>query len=345
MNDILNELKNITRKKFFRVLWPPIRILLSVGLLLKAVSGIDWAVFSGERINMNPWWMLLGIASLLCANLFAGIRWAFLMKNSGFGGPVLGFINLVFAGNLINQGLPSTLGGDSYRAIAGAHLKPKGGISGLKKMQDEIQGASNNIQASPKIRVSFLTTFIDRLLGLGGNNILGGVGLIIGGAAIAGWCVNLGYAALLLMGVIGLIAAIGVQQTQSVSFIKKTLSYFQLSDAFSGIKFAFGFPLTIVQLGVSTGIHILNIVALGCCFRIFNVIVPWEALMIGLPALSLLLVLPISISGWGLREATLSSILLLWGIDQSVTVLASLSYGALIVICAMPGAYILLKPK
>jgi len=73
--------------------------------------------------------------------------------------------------------------------------------------------------------------------------------------------------------------------------------------------------------------------------------VPIEALMIGLPALSLLLMLPISISGWGLREATLSSVLVLWGVDPSLTVLASVSFGAFSALCALPGLYPLLKFK
>ena len=70
-----------------------------------------------------------------------------------------------------------------------------------------------------------------------------------------------------------------------------------------------------------------------------------EALMIGLPALSLLLVLPISISGWGLREATLTSVLALWGVSPSLTVLGSISFGAMTVLCILPGAYVLLKRK
>jgi hypothetical protein len=77
----------------------------------------------------------------------------------------------------------------------------------------------------------------------------------------------------------------------------------------------------------------------------YGVDAPIEALMIGLPALSLLLMLPISISGWGLREATLSSVLALWGVSPSMTVLASISYGAITVLSVLPGAYFLLKRK
>jgi len=92
-------------------------------------------------------------------------------------------------------------------------------------------------------------------------------------------------------------------------------------------------------------IHFLTILALGFCLKAYGAPAPLAGLMIGLPALSLLLMLPISISGWGLREATLSSVLTLWAVNPSVTVLASISYGALTVLCVLPGAFILLKRK
>lgn len=345
MKKMIKSKEYIWLRKFLRIIWPPIRILFSIGLLLKAVSGIEWSIFSSEKINMNFWWMLLAAASLLCANLFAGTRWACIMREAGFKGSVAGYINLVFAANLINQGLPSTLGGDSYRAIAGAHLESKGQFSQSNKIKEEVDELNDVDNAPPKIRVSIFLTFIDRLLGLSGNNILGGFGLILGGAVIADWCVNLGYVVLMSMFGFGFILSIAVNRSQSVYFIKKILTRIKIGAAFGAVKFAFGFPATLAQIGVSVWVHLLNVVALSCCFKVFNISVPWEALMIGLPALSLLLVLPISISGWGLREATLSSVLLLWGIDPSMTVLASVSYGALIVVCALPGAYTLLRIK
>lgn len=67
--------------------------------------------------------------------------------------------------------------------------------------------------------------------------------------------------------------------------------------------------------------------------------------MVGLPALGLLTMLPISISGWGLREATLSAALALWGVDPSVSVMASVSFGLITVIVYLPSAFALLKRR
>ena len=67
--------------------------------------------------------------------------------------------------------------------------------------------------------------------------------------------------------------------------------------------------------------------------------------MVGLPALGLLMMLPISISGWGLREATLSTTLVLWGVDSGITVLASVSFGIVTLVTYLPGALSLLQRR
>jgi hypothetical protein len=57
------------------------------------------------------------------------------------------------------------------------------------------------------------------------------------------------------------------------------------------------------------------------------------------------MMLPISISGWGLREATLSATLALWGIDSGITVLAAVSFGIVTLVTYLPGAVSLLRRK
>jgi uncharacterized membrane protein YbhN (UPF0104 family) len=118
-----------------------------------------------------------------------------------------------------------------------------------------------------------------------------------------------------------------------------------MNNAMPAIRLAFSWPMNIVQALFAIAIHGFIILAFGCCLRAYGAEAPISSLMIGLPALSLLLMLPISISGWGLREATLSSVLALWGVNPSLTVLASISYGAITVISVLPGAYFLLKRK
>jgi uncharacterized membrane protein YbhN (UPF0104 family) len=325
--------------------WPTIRILLSLALLWKATSGIDWHALLDSEIQMQPWWFLAAGLTMLSAFICGGLRWGFLMRKVGFQGSLANFVALYFAGGLINQGLPSTLGGDSYRAITATHLNSSGKLTEEKELNEELHHSVDLGHATPKLRLSFSMVLVDRLLGLAGNNLLGGIGLILGGTTLAVWGKDLGYAVTGIMIFTGVVIAIILAWDPACNLLQKLLDRLQMNHALPGIKLAFSWPMNIGQAVFAIGIHFLTILTLLFCLKAYGVDAPIEALMIGLPALSLLLMLPISISGWGLREATLSSVLALWGINPFITVLASISYGAITVLAVLPGAYFLLKRK
>ena len=332
-------------KAILKRAWPTIRILLSLALLWKATSGIDWHALLDSEIQMQPWWFLAASLMMLSAFICGGLRWGFLMRKVGFQGSLINFVALYFAGGLINQGLPSTLGGDSYRAITATHLNSSGKLTEAKELDAELHHSVDLEHATPKLRLSFSMVLVDRLLGLAGNNLLGGLGLILGGATLAAWGTDLGYALTGIMILAGLLLAAILAWGPSCNLLQKLLDRLQMNHAMPGIKLAFSWPMNIAQALFAIAIHCFIIVAFSFCLKAYGAEAPISSLMIGLPALSLLLMLPISISGWGLREATLSSVLALWGVNPSLTVLASISYGAITVISVLPGAYFLLKRK
>ncbi len=332
-------------KAILKRAWPTIRILLSVALLWKATSGIDWHALLDSEIQMQPWWFLAAGLTMVAAFICGGLRWGLLMRKVGFQASLKNYIALYFAGGLINQGLPSTIGGDSYRAITATHLDSAGNLITEKKLDEELHHSVDLEHATPKLRLSFSMVLVDRLLGLAGNNLLGGIGLILGGATLATWGKDLGYAVTGIMIFAGLLISIILAWRPACNLLQKLLDRLQMHHALPGVKLAFSWPMNVAQAAFAIGIHFLTILSLLFCLKAYGVNAPIEGLMIGLPALSLLLMLPISISGWGLREATLSSVLALWGINPSITVLASISYGAITVISVLPGAYFLLKRK
>lgn len=325
--------------------WPYIRILLSIALLWKATSGIDWHAILESHIQMRPMWFLAALLSASTACLCGGLRWAILMRKVGFQGRLRNYILLYFTGALVNQGLPSTLGGDSYRAITATHLDKSGSLTGEKELNEELHHSVDLEHAPPKLRLSFSMVLVDRFIGLAGNNLLGGLGLILGGATLAAWGQDLGFAVMGIMISIGIAIALALALKPTSNIIRKILNRFQMANALPGIQLAFAWPYNLAQASFAVGIHLLLILTFYCCLRAYGVEAPIASLMIGLPALSLLLMLPISISGWGLREATLSSVLALWGVNPSMTVLASISFGAITVMSVLPGAYFLLKRK
>jgi len=338
-NNLSKNPLNSPRRKYSRYWWIIFRVLISIGLLWKATSGIDWLSFFSTNLNIKPMWLILAMVSIFIGNFCGGIRWGLLLKKAGFHEHLLNYVGLVFTSNLINQGLPSTIGGDAYRALK-ASLRNR---SSEKLNQNEYTNL-NLKHLSNKLRLSIGITIIDRLLGLAGNNIVGAIGLILGGSIVIQLGAELGYVILGVTLILSTVGSLVLTVKMTSNYVGKILIKFHMNRVEPCLNFAFRYPITMLQLMFSSSIHCCNIFAFFCCLKACGVVnVAIESLMIGIPLLSLLLILPISISGWGLREATLSSLLNYWHIEPSITVIASMAYGAITFVCALPGLINLLN--
>ena len=289
-------------------------------------------------------WLLLAIAIMVLGNLMATLRWGWLMRSVGLYKTGFEYVTLYFTGGLINQGLPSTIGGDSYRAIEGSRIQSKAKES-LPSLDEELHQKLDLNKAPPRLRLGFVATGLDRGLGLIGNNILGAIGLILGGAMIAPWGQDAGWLALFAMLAMIAIGYLVLRFARTRKLVQAVFNKLGMPGAISALDHAFGWPDVLPQTVNSTLIHLLTTIAFWCCLRAYGVSAPIDALMVGLPALGLLTMLPISISGWGLREATLSAALVLWGIDPSVCVMASVSFGLITVLVYLPSAFALLRRR
>ena len=342
-------------KRILKQLWPYIRIALSIALLWLATRNIDWQALRDTKIAIHPLWFGLAFLALVLTNLLAVLRWGWLMRSVKLYRPGRDYIALYFAGGLINQGLPSTIGGDSYRAVEGSRLyhskanaSPAGhsvNRSPSATLEQELHTTIDLNRATPRLRLGFFSVALDRGLGLLGNNILGALGLVLGGAMLAPWGQTLGW--WLLAGMIGAaaLASVLIQVSASRSIIQRILNKLGMPQAMFALKTGLGWPNVVPQLFISVMTHVLALTSFWCCLKAFGISAPFQALMIGMPALGLLMMLPISISGWGLREATLSATLAIWNIDSGVTVLAAVSFGIVTLITYLPGALSLLRRK
>lgn len=322
--------------------WVVLRVALSLLLLWLAARNIDWVALTQSQIELRPGWLVMAWITLVISNALASSRWAWLTRQMGFHGSWMSFCKNYFACGLINQGLPTTIGGDSFRAIAATR---PGSRRAQEPLADTLHQSIDLKHATPSLRLSFVSVALDRALGLIGNNILGAIGLVTAGAMMAAWLVPAGW--LVLVAMIGGVALFSIllRFDAPSRLLHRLLSKLNMQGAIPGIRVAFGWPYVWFQMGLALVIHLLTLLAFGFCLRAYGVHAPFEALMIGLPALSLLMMLPISISGWGLRETTLSAVLILWNVEPGLTVLASVSYGLVTLITYAPAAWVLLKRK
>ena len=305
--------------------WLAIRLLFSAGLLWLAFRPIDWTALVQASQQLQVGWLLVALGLIVASNVLAACRWGWIMRRSHLWQPWGRYISLYFAGGLINQGIPSTLGGDTYRAIQSTH--------GLR-MAD-----------GPALRYGLLAVALDRAMGLSGNIILGAIGLIIGGSLLIAWAPQVGWLLLIALVIAGLGIGLLIPRPRFNAFLRRALAAIRLPHGLDSVTCVFGWPFNVMQLIVAVSIHAINLTTFWACLKAYGVETAPEALMIGLPALGLLMMLPISISGWGLRETTLSAVLLLWAVPASTTVLASISYGLLVIVAYLPALWVLLRSK
>jgi len=312
-------------KSWRSILWFIIRLCFSLALLWFAFRPIDWSALLESSQEVNVLWLLAALGLIIMSNTIAALRWGWIARRNGLEQSWQRYIAIYFAGGLINQGLPSTLGGDTYRALQSARRQ---------KVDD-----------GPALRYGMLCVILDRFIGLTGNIVLGSIGLILGGKLLNPWAQNLGWtiAIVTVSGI--LLAGLLLRYKWFYNRITKLLKLLHLPNAMAAVTGVFSWPYNTVQLAAGLIVHLLTLGCFAACLRAFGVAVPFEAVMIGLPALTLLMMLPISISGWGLRETTLSAVLLLWGVPAPTTVLASVSYGLIVIVCYLPASWFLIRNR
>jgi uncharacterized membrane protein YbhN (UPF0104 family) len=296
-----------------------IRLLITVLLLGKAIHSIDWQSLEKALPNLDLKWVFACLIMLWISNAISAMRWGGIMDQAGFQKKVWAYVRLYFSGGLINQGLPTTIGGDSYRSFTA--------FKQLQKHSDSVTPLSHSI----------LGVVLDRSLGFAGNSILGSIGLALGGAVLGAWVPNFGKILVIVMLAGALLLALVLHMDKTKRIYSNLLKRFGIAQGFLASKHAWGFPNIWWQIPLAVAIHFLTLAAFWACLKACHVNAPLEALLIGIPALGLLMILPISISGWGLRETSLASILGLWGLDPTLVILSSIIYGLTTLITFLPG--------
>lgn len=263
-----------------RILLSALKILISVALLFLALRKVDFSDLA-SRINIaSLGWMVIAVAVFFIQIAASAMRWRVVSADCGAPLRPLQAVRYITIGTFFNQTLPSSIGGDAVRLW----LVARGGVGW---------------------RVATYSIFVDRAIGLIALAVLilgtlpwsyqlisdpnGRVALVlIDLAALAG---GFGF---LLLGWLKwpwLKNWWGTRHLHACSVIANRL----LFDSRRG-------PLIAV---LSLAIHVLAVVAAWCVVRSIDAPVLFNQVFQLIPPVLLLTMLPISIAGWGVREATM----------------------------------------
>ncbi len=253
----------------------------------------------------DPGWMALGLGFGVVQLAVLGIRWWFLNRRLHLAGRVRAGRHVALTGltHAASQVLPSSIGGDAVRVIA------------LKRLDVPLaQG--------------LLSVAADRVAGLLGLLGLVLFALALGGvprggedAALAAGIAAAAVVAMVLIGpwvaarpaVVALAARLGVAPSLEAAARL-------LRDPVAALGL----------LVISVVPHALNVAMAWCAARALGLDIDAASLAIAVPLALLVMTLPISVAGWGVREAVLVFALGLGGVAAHDALAVSVTWGALL---------------
>jgi len=279
------------------------RIVVSAALLYIAFRGINFAAIQSRLSQISPGWVLLAVLATILQIFLGALRWREISAECGapLGTGQAFRYNMI--GAFFNQTLPSTIGGDAMRLWL------------VRRTGTEWRAATYSV-------------LVDRAIGL--------IALALIVVASFPWSYELignahGRLALLLIDVGAISAGLGflvfgrlpwswlktfwpLRHIHACSVIANQVIF----NRSSGPKIAV----------LSLLIHVMAVVIAWCAVRSIAAPAAFEQLFMLIPPIMLITMLPISIAGWGVREATMMVAFGYAGLAQTDGTVVSLLFGA-----------------
>jgi uncharacterized membrane protein YbhN (UPF0104 family) len=287
------------------------KVLLSVGLIgyLFYRHGLQYERFR----SVDPLLSTVTIAIVVLQIALNTVRWRLILKHViGTGPPYRRLFGIYYASVFFTQVLPS-IGGDVVRVLYGRMLGSSPGRLIISVVLDR------GVALAALLFVALLSL---PFLGLfdQGHTVLRSTGFVAGGALAAA------YGGCFLM-----------RPVRGAS-IWKDLPYWIRDLAESGAWSLTSRTGLCRLIPLSALVHLLSIAAIFVTAHAVHVPLTVPAVLAVAPILLLAQVLPISIGGWGVREAAAVALLGMTGVDAASGLLVSIMVGVLLLLATLPGA-------
>ena len=280
-----------------------VRIIVSLGLLYLALRGIHLSAIQERLSGINVSWMALAVLATLVQIALGALRWREITERCDAPLSDLQAVRFCMIGAFFNQTLPSTIGGDAMRLwLVG--------------------------RTGAGWRAATYSVLVDRAIGL--------IALAIIIVLSLPWSYSLigdpnGRFALVLVDMAAICAGLGFLLFGRLSWRWLThwwpirhihacavIANRVLFDRRSGPKIAV----------LSLLVHVLAVVIAWCCVKAIAAPADFEQLFMLIPPIMLITMLPISIAGWGVREATMMVAFGYAGLVPADGTVVSLLFGA-----------------
>jgi len=299
----------------------PVRIAVTAAILAWLVSTVDMSAALAALAGTDPRWFLLSLVLVAADRLVMAWRWLLLLRSGGvaIGAPTATRVFLV--SSFVGSFLPAGVGADAARAYSVAARTAQG-------------------------REAVASVAIDRLLGLVAI-------VLVGAAGLAAWSAGLEPGVRQLAVLAAVVAASGSAlllwtdkwlpavlpaSTRGSSW---RASAIRLAESIGRYR---GRPSTMgVVLVLSVAVQLLRVLQAYCLGRGLSIGVGLGYYLVFMPIALLVLLLPVSVSGFGLPQGAIVGLLDPAGVPRP----ESFALSTLIVVIALlgnlPGAFLYLR--
>jgi len=279
------------------------RILVSFGLLYLSLRGIDFDTIRSRLSEIKAGWILLAVVVTVVQVFFGALRWREITERCDAPLSVTTAFRFNMIGTFFNQTLPSAIGGDAMRLW----LVGRTGAGWRAATYSVLVDRAVGLIALAVIVVGSLPWSFDLIGDAKGRTAL----VLIDLAAISA---GVGFLIVGLLSWHWLRSWWPTRHIHACAVIANRVLFSKTAE-----------PRVAV---LSLLIHVLAVVIAWCVVRAIGADASFHQLFLLIPPIMLITMLPISIAGWGVREATMTVAFGYAGLAPADGTVISLLFGA-----------------
>ena len=295
-----------------------LKILVTLLLLGFLASQVDLATLSQVLGSASLAVIAMAVVIQLLNTLIAVKRWQAILVNFQIFTRFKPLTRLIFIGSFFNLFLPSSIGGDFFKAFYLARLEKRG------------------------MPTTLTSTFMERSGGLCALLMIGIVASSTSKLAIQGipllWvflAVALGY----------VMANVALFNRHLHAALTRLLHRFNLENVEYKMELVSRGLTTLISnyraiaviVGTSLVIQFLSVVLIWTCARALGIVAPFSAFLVFVPLINLSIMVPLTINGFGLRESLYLLLFTQVGVNEEKAVALSLVQAIVVMFTVSPG--------
>jgi uncharacterized membrane protein YbhN (UPF0104 family) len=300
----------MTRIRLPPPVWRILQGCVAIGLLWLVWHVADGAKAMGLLAGAKPAWLLAAVAVLTLQTVLSALRWRLTAAQLGISMALPTALREYYLSQIVNQTLPGGMLGDAGRAV---RTRQTAGL--MASVQAVVfERLAGQIALFGVLAAGFLAT----LLVPNGLDWPVWARRSVGGLIAAGLTLP------------GLLWAVGR--------VSRSGAAKKLTDQGAALWHALFAPdVRVRQAGFSLGAVLCNIAGFGFCIWAVGVNLTIPAIMALGPLILFAMVVPVTISGWGLREGAAAALFPIAGASASDGLAASIAFGLVFLAAVLPG--------